>query len=172
MLGQAELGTDILVVSGGETRQESVARALIALPEDVDVVLVHDAARPLVPPETVAAVVSEVRRGAPAVVPGIPVADTIKVVDPAGRVTQTLDRAALRGIQTPQGFRRSILQAAHAAVDPDEDPATDDAGLVERGGIGILVIPGHEEAFKVTRPMDLVLAEAILARRRSSQGRT
>lgn len=172
MLGQADFGSDILVVSGGETRQESVARALIVLPDDVDVVLVHDAARPLVPPETVAAVVSEVRRGAPAVVPGISVTDTIKVVDPDGLVTQTLDRASLRGIQTPQGFRRSILQAAHAAVDPDEDAATDDAGLVERGGTGIMVIPGHEEAFKVTRPMDLVLAEAILARRRTSQGRT
>lgn len=171
MLGQAEFGTDILVVSGGETRQESVARALIALPEDVDVVLVHDAARPLVPAEVVAAVASEVRKGAPAVVPGIAVADTMKVVDAAGIVTSTLDRQSMRAIQTPQGFRRSVLQAAHAAVDPDEDPATDDAGLVERGGTAILVIPGHEEAFKVTRPIDLVLAEAILARRRTTGGR-
>lgn len=171
MLGQAEFAADIVVVSGGDTRQESVARALLALPEDVDVVLVHDAARPLVPPEVVSAVVSTVRRGAPAVVPGIGLADTVKFVDEAGIVTSTPDRSRLRAIQTPQGFRRSVLQSAHAAAEPGQVAATDDAGLVERSGVPIEVIPGHEEAFKVTRPIDLILAEAILARRRSTGGR-
>jgi len=157
----------LVVVAGGDTRQDSVARAMLALPDDVDVVLVHDAARPLVPSALVDAVAAAVRSGADAVVPGIPVADTVKFVDAAGRVTGTPDRSTLRAIQTPQGFRREVLVAAHAAADPSA-PATDDAGLVEALGGTVLVIAGDEEAFKVTRPLDLVLAEAILARRRAS----
>ena len=156
-----------LVVAGGDTRQDSVARALHALPADYDVVLVHDAARPLVPTSLVDAVATAVRAGAEAVVPGLPVADTIKAVDDADDVTATLDRSRLRAIQTPQGFLRTTLTAAHAAADPDA-PATDDAGLVELIGGTVLVVPGDEEAFKVTRPLDLVLAEAVLARRRAA----
>lgn len=157
----------ILVVSGGDTRQDSVARALVALPYDVDVVLVHDAARPLAPTSLVDAVAQAVRAGADAVVPGLPVADTVKSVDRTEHVTATLDRGALRAIQTPQGFRRSVLAEAHAASDPDA-PATDDAGLVEALGGTVVVIPGDEEALKVTRPFDLVVAEAVLARRRAA----
>lgn len=168
LLGQQEFGADVTVVSGGDTRQESVARALIALPDDIDVVLVHDAARPLVPPEVVAAVVAAVRRGHPAVVPGIPVVDTVKQVDADDDVVGTPDRAWLRAVQTPQGFARQVLQDAHARVDIDATPATDDAGLVERDGVRVHVIPGHEEAFKVTRPIDLILAEAVLAKRRAA----
>ncbi len=156
-----------LVVAGGDTRQESVARALHSLPDDVDVVLVHDAARPLVPVSLVDAVAAAVRGGADAVVPGLPVSDTIKSVDAADVVSATLDRGALRAVQTPQGFRRATLTEAHAAADPDA-PATDDAGLVERLGGKVVVVPGDEEAFKVTRPLDLVLAEAVLARRRAA----
>jgi 2-C-methyl-D-erythritol 4-phosphate cytidylyltransferase len=157
----------LAVVAGGQTRQESVALALLTIADDVDVVLVHDAARPLVPSSLVDAVVSAVRSGADAVVPGIGVSDTIKTVDEAGRVIGTLDRGQMRAVQTPQGFRRSVLAAAHAAADPSL-PATDDAGLVEAIGRTVLVIAGDEEAFKVTRPLDLVLAEAVLARRRAS----
>ena len=156
-----------LVVAGGDTRQESVARALHSLPDDVDVVLVHDAARPLVPVSLVDAVAATVRGGADAVVPGLPVSDTIKSVDAADVVSATLDRGALRAVQTPQGFRRATLTEAHAAADPDA-PATDDAGLVERLGGKVVVVPGDEEAFTVTRPLDLVLAEAVLARRRAA----
>lgn len=156
-----------MVVAGGDTRQDSVARTLIALPDDVDVVLVHDAARPLVPVALVDAVATAVRNGADAVVPGLPVADTIKAVDAEQHVTATLDRGALRAIQTPQGFRRALLTEAHAVADPDA-PATDDAGVVEALGGTVIVIPGDEEAFKVTRPLDLVLAEAVLARRRAA----
>jgi 2-C-methyl-D-erythritol 4-phosphate cytidylyltransferase len=157
--------TEIQVVPGGETRQESVRRGLAALPEDVDVVLVHDAARPLVPVETVEGVVDAVRGGAPAVVPGLPLADTVKSVDPAsGEVTGTPRRDLLRAVQTPQGFDRDLLAKAHAAVTGE---VTDDAGMVEQLGVAVLVVPGHEEAFKVTRPLDLVLAEAVLARRRA-----
>jgi len=168
MLAEQSFGAEVVVVTGGDTRQDSVARALLTLPDDVDVVLVHDAARPLVPVEVVTAVASAVRSGRPAVVPGLPVVDTIKRVDDASDVTQTVDRTPLRAIQTPQGFDRQVLQRAHASVDLDDLPATDDAGLVERLGIPVHVIPGHEEAFKVTRPFDVVMAEAVLARRRAA----
>jgi 2-C-methyl-D-erythritol 4-phosphate cytidylyltransferase len=168
MLAEHAYGADVVVVTGGETRQDSVARALLALADDVDVVLVHDAARPLVPEELVTAVVAAVRSGHPAVVPGLHVVDTIKSVDADDLVTATVDRVPLRAVQTPQGFERAVLQRAHAAVDLDELPATDDAGLAERIGIPVLVIPGHEEAFKVTRPFDVLMAEAVLARRRAA----
>jgi 2-C-methyl-D-erythritol 4-phosphate cytidylyltransferase len=168
MLAEHSFGAEVVVVTGGDTRQDSVARALLALPEDVDVVLVHDAARPLVPEELVTAVVSSVRSGRAAVVPGLPVVDTIKQVDQDADVVRTVDRGPLRAIQTPQGFQRTVLQRAHAEANLDESPATDDAGLVERLGLAVHVIPGHEEAFKVTRPFDVVMAEAVLARRRAA----
>jgi 2-C-methyl-D-erythritol 4-phosphate cytidylyltransferase len=160
--------TDIRVVPGGEVRQESVRLGLAALPDDVDVVLVHDAARPLVPVETVDGVVEAVRAGAPAVVPVLPLADTVKTVDPdTGVVTGTPQRALLRAVQTPQGFDRATLAKAHATVTQD---VTDDASMVEQLGVPVVVLPGHEEAFKVTRPLDLILAEAVLARRRATDG--
>jgi 2-C-methyl-D-erythritol 4-phosphate cytidylyltransferase/2-C-methyl-D-erythritol 2,4-cyclodiphosphate synthase len=156
----------VVIVPGGPTRQQSVALALAAVPEDYDVILVHDAARALTPPETIASVVDAVRSGLPAVVPVLPVADTIKSVrlgpDGAETVGSTVDRAGLRAVQTPQGFRREVLVRAHAAAGHD---ATDDAGLVESLGEPVGMIRGHVEAFKVTTPFDLVLAEAVLARR-------
>jgi 2-C-methyl-D-erythritol 4-phosphate cytidylyltransferase len=157
---------DIRIVPGGESRQESVRLGLAALPDEVDVVLVHDAARPLVPVEMVDAVAAAVRDGAPAVVPGLPLADTVKEIDPVtDAVVGTPERALLRAVQTPQGFDRATLVKAHATITSD---VTDDAGMVEQLGIQVLVVPGHEEAFKVTRPLDLVLAEAVLARRRAN----
>ncbi|MFF5895556.1 2-C-methyl-D-erythritol 4-phosphate cytidylyltransferase [Streptomyces argenteolus] len=167
--------TDYVVVPGGATRQESVKLGLDALPEDVSVVLVHDAARPLVPVDTVDAVIEAVRDGAPAVVPALPLADTVKEVEPGepGRpepVLSTPVRARLRAVQTPQGFARDALVLAHESVAVDGEGATDDAGMVERTGSPVVVVPGHEEAFKVTRPLDLVLAEAVLARRRAHDG--
>ncbi len=160
----ADLPGDTRVVAGGDTRQESVALALATLPEDCDVVLVHDAARALTPVDVVEAVVAAVRDGAGAVIPVLPVADTIKAVD-ADLVTATVDRSTLRAVQTPQGFTRDILTKAHAAADPTL-PATDDAGLVEALGLPVRTVPGHAEAFKITTPFDLVLAEAVLRRRR------
>ena len=156
-------GADVVVVAGGETRSESVARALINLPEDVDVVLVHDAARPLVPVEVVSAVAAAVREGHEAVVPVVPVVDTIKSVDSDGNIMGTVPRDNLRAAQTPQGFTREVLQRAHAEVDA---PVTDDAGMVESLGFSIHAVDGHEDSFKVTRPIDVVLAEAVIARRR------
>lgn len=161
----AQVPADVLVVAGGTTRQESVARALAALDPDVDVVLVHDAARPLAPSGLADRVAAAVQAGAGAVVPGVPVFDTVKRLDADGAVTETLDRTALRAVQTPQGFVRAVLAEAHAA-DPAPGTATDDAALVERLGRPVWLVPGHEEAFKVTRPLDLLLAEAVLERRR------
>jgi 2-C-methyl-D-erythritol 4-phosphate cytidylyltransferase len=164
---------EIRVVAGGDTRQESVRLGLAALPADVVTVLVHDAARPLVPVETVEAVAAAVRGGAPAVVPALPLADTVKEVVPGPPgspepVIGTPERARLRAVQTPQGFRRDVLAEAHEKIAAAGEGATDDAGMVEQLGIPVVVVPGHEEAFKVTRPLDLVLAEAVLARRRAS----
>jgi 2-C-methyl-D-erythritol 4-phosphate cytidylyltransferase len=153
--------TELRVVSGGDDRRESVARALAELPPEVDAVLVHDAARCLTPPAVFAAVAAALAGGAAAVVPAVPVADTVKQVA-HGVVVGTPDRDTLRAVQTPQGFRRDVLERAHAT---EPGAATDDAGLVERLGFEVRVVAGHEEAFKITRSLDLVLAEAILGRR-------
>jgi 2-C-methyl-D-erythritol 4-phosphate cytidylyltransferase len=168
LLAQQSFSDKVSVVAGGDTRQESVARALIALPADVDVVLVHDAARPLVPVELVTAIVAAVRAGNPAVVPGLAVTDTIKEVNNDGDVLATIDRNSLRAIQTPQGFDRELLQRAHAQLDESQGIFTDDAGLVEAMGITVKVIEGHIEAMKITRPFDLAIAETIIAKRRAS----
>ena len=143
LLSQQSFSDKVSVVAGGDTRQESVARALIALPADVDVVLVHDAARPLVPIELISAVVGSVRAGNPAVVPGLCVTDTIKEVNEHGDVLATINRDPLRAIQTPQGFDRELLQRAHAELDESQGIFTDDAGLIEEMGVPVKVIEGH-----------------------------
>jgi 2-C-methyl-D-erythritol 4-phosphate cytidylyltransferase len=150
----------VLTVTGGATRQDSVRAALMALPPETDIVLVHDAARPLAPVELIEAVAAAVRAGAPAVVPGLPVDDTVKRIDSHARVVETPPRRFLRAIQTPQGFTRELLERAHQLQAPE---ATDDAGLVELLGEPVLVIPGSPDAFKITRPEDLARAEARLA---------
>jgi 2-C-methyl-D-erythritol 4-phosphate cytidylyltransferase len=150
----------VVTVTGGASRQESVRAALSVLVPEVDVVLVHDAARPLAPVSLIDAVAQAVQGGAPAVVPGVPVDDTIKRIDAAGVVLETPPRERLRAIQTPQGFRRSVLERAHAQQGAS---ITDDAGLVELLGEPVLVIPGAADAFKITRLDDLARAEALLA---------
>jgi 2-C-methyl-D-erythritol 4-phosphate cytidylyltransferase len=151
---------DVEVVAGGAERQRSVAAALVAVPDDLPIVLVHDAARALAPPELVEQVAAAVRGGCPAVVPVLPVVDTVKEVGADGVVRRTVDRSALRGVQTPQGFRRDVIAAAHAG---GADLHTDDAGMVERAGVPVTCVPGSELAFKITNRLDLVLAEALLA---------
>ncbi|MFW5473748.1 2-C-methyl-D-erythritol 4-phosphate cytidylyltransferase [Knoellia sp. CPCC 206450] len=149
---------DVTVVAGGAERTASVAAGLAALRDDLDVVLVHDAARCLAPAALFDRLVEAVRAGADAVVPGLPVTDTIKAVDAAGVVVGTPDRSTLRAVQTPQAFRRSVLAAAHASG----TEATDDAALVERVGGRVLVVDGDDLAFKVTTAADLERAERIL----------
>lgn len=150
------------VVAGGATRVASVRNAVAALPDHLTGILDHDAARPLVPQDVVDAVVAAVLGGAPAVIPAVPVVDTLKQVDEAGRVVRTVDRSILRAAQTPQGFAADVLRRALAL--PDEG-ATDNSALVERLGLPVLVVPGDAEAFKITSPPDMLLAEAILRRR-------
>ena len=158
---------DVTVVAGGPERSASVALALAALPADADVVLVHAAARCLAPADLVERVVAAVRAGAAAVVPVLPVADTVKQVDADGAVVRTVPRADLRAVQTPQGFAREVLERAHreCASGPGAG-ATDDAAMVEELGVGVRTVEGDDEAFKVTRPVDLLLAGAVLAARR------
>ncbi|MFG2009271.1 2-C-methyl-D-erythritol 4-phosphate cytidylyltransferase [Micromonospora sp. NPDC048868] len=150
----------VTVVPGGAERQASVAVALAAVPAGPEIVLVHDAARALTPPDLVESVAAAVRAGHDAVIPVLPVVDTIKEVGADEVVLGTVDRSALRAVQTPQGFRRAVLTAAHAAAG---DPLTDDAGLVEKQGVPVSCVPGSEYALKVTRPFDLALAEHLLA---------
>ena len=152
---------EIIVVAGGGIRQESVALALAAVPARFEIILVHDAARALAPVALVEAVAAQVRDGRDAVIPALPVVDTIKEVGVAGTVVGTVDRSVLWSVQTPQGFRRATLAAAHAGT---ADEHTDDAGMVEKLGVPVHVVAGDELAFKITRPMDLIIAEALLAR--------
>ena len=156
-----DAGRPFTIVAGGATRADSVAACLAGTAVDTDAVLIHDAARCLTPPEVFVAVAAALVAGAEAVVPGVAVADTIKEV--AGDVvTRTPDRATLRAIQTPQGLRTDIARRAHAEI---ADAVTDDASMAERLGCKVQVVPGHAEAFKITDAMDIVLAEAVLARR-------
>jgi 2-C-methyl-D-erythritol 4-phosphate cytidylyltransferase len=161
---QVPAGIALCVVAGGSTRQLSVRAALSAVPPGYDIVLVHDAARALAPPALVERVAAAVRDGHDAVIPVLPVVDTIKQVDDSGFVVGTVERAALRAVQTPQGFRRRVLESAHEQGRTNEHrpvDATDDAALVERLGIGVFCVPGDEAALKITRPADLMLAEAL-----------
>lgn len=170
VLDAHEVPAEVRVVTGGATRQESVRLALDVLPADVTSVLVHDAARPLAPSDLADEIASALLAGAAAVIPVTPVADTIKRVDAAGRVVQTLPRHELFAVQTPQGFARSVLAEAHDAAVVDAFEGTDDASLVERLGVPVLVLPGHDDAFKVTRPGDLLHAESVLRRRVERRG--
>lgn len=154
---------DAVVVAGGATRQQSVDAGLRAVDPAVGVVLVHDAARALTPPATFVAVVDAVRSGHAVVVPAVELHDTVRSVT-AG-ASAVVDRSVLRAVQTPQGFRRDVLDRAHAdaAVLEASAPATDDATLAERAGHRVRLVAGSPEAFKVTRPLDLLLAEALVA---------
>jgi 2-C-methyl-D-erythritol 4-phosphate cytidylyltransferase len=149
------------VVPGGAERQQSVNAALAAVRDDIAIVLVHDAARPLTPPTLVESVAAAVRAGAAAVIPVLQVVDTVKEVAPDGTVLGTVDRGALRAVQTPQGFRRDVIVGAHTAA---TDPLTDDAGLVEKAGIRVSCVPGSDLAIKITRPFDLIVAECLLSK--------
>lgn len=178
-LRAAALSVPVEVVVGGPSRQASVAAGLVRVATDPDgmpadprtVVLVHDAARPLVPVAVVRRVVDAVLAGHAAVVPGLPVTDTVKQVatHPDGgalRVTATMDRRSLRTVQTPQGFTLEVLRSAHdagahRAVD-DDAAATDDAALVEALGVDVWVVEGHEDAMKITTQRDLAVAELLV----------
>ena len=153
----------VVVVPGGPVRAESVANAIAVLPRDVEVILVHDAARAFTPVEQFRAVIEAVQGGAAAVIPGSPVVDTVKEVDESGYVVRTVPRETLRSVQTPQGFDRATLVAVHSK--PELADVTDDAGMVEADGGRVLMVPGHADAFKVTTPFDRLVAHAVVERR-------
>ncbi|MFA5606050.1 MAG: 2-C-methyl-D-erythritol 4-phosphate cytidylyltransferase [Leucobacter sp.] len=157
---------DATVVPGGRERHESVRFGLDALPDSVDTVLVHDAARPFASVELFERVLAEVRRTGDSVVPALQVADTLKRVDEEGIVHETVDRAPLVAVQTPQGFPREALAAAHATVQLQGEAAgvpTDDAEVMQRSGALVRTVPGERRAHKLTVPDDLVVLESILS---------
>ncbi|MGV0424486.1 2-C-methyl-D-erythritol 4-phosphate cytidylyltransferase [Corynebacterium tuberculostearicum] len=152
----------IRLVHGGSERADSVWAGLQAIPDDDAVVLIHDAARALTPPAMVRDVAKRVLEGAPAAVPVVPVADTIKEVA-ADAVVSTPDRSRLRAVQTPQAFRLSALRQANLDywAEQPEFIATDDASLMEWHGERVATVPGDTLAFKITTPIDLTLAHAL-----------
>jgi 2-C-methyl-D-erythritol 4-phosphate cytidylyltransferase len=162
--GHAEVSSPsegLRIVEGADTRSGSVRSGLATLDglaDDDDVVVVHDAARPLASTALFDAVIDAVVAGADAAVPAIPVADTLKRVDVDGRVVETVDRNGLVWIQTPQAFRCGVLRAAHRGA-PE---ATDDAGLVEAGGGVVVVVPGESANRKVTVAGDLDVVGEVL----------
>jgi 2-C-methyl-D-erythritol 4-phosphate cytidylyltransferase len=150
--GDPEPAADVVVV-GGDRRADSVRAGLAAVPDSAEVIVVHDAARPLAGAGLFAAVIGAVRAGAAAAIPGSPVTDTIKrVID--GRVVETLDRSELVAVQTPQAFRADLLRWAHASA----ADATDDAALVEAAGGEVMVVPGEPTNLKITYAHDLQVA--------------
>jgi len=173
VLAAAGLPVPVTFIHGGASRQASVAAAMAQLPPDVDIVLVHDAARSLAPSSLIARVVAAVRSGHGAVVPGAPVTDTIVQVRQGAAGTPALpevvanpDRDTLRVVQTPQGFDRALLVRAHAAgahrAGDEAGAATDDASLVAALGEVVYVVAGDAGAVKITTPRDLALAELLL----------
>lgn len=164
------LGSRVHLVEGGDNRQHSVGNALSALqcaPEDI--VLVHDAVRPLIDPQTIERTIEAVVKHGAAIV-GLPAVDTIKQVERTADgaiITATLPRERVVHAQTPQGARFDLLRRAFAEAESDGFSGTDEASLLERAGIQVVVVPGSPRNFKITKPGDLELAEFYLARQQT-----
>ena len=170
----AEYGfsNQVRVVAGGDTRQESVSHALAALPaQPDDIVLVHDAVRPLIDAATIDRTIDAVAQSGAAIV-GMPAVDTIKQVERTAHgalITSTIPREYVVQAQTPQGFRYSLLQRAFAEANADGFVGTDEASLAERAGISVAVVHGSQVNLKITQPGDLELAEFYLHQRNRQQ---
>jgi len=173
-LGQEKLGRPVRVLRGGATRQESVSRALAEVPADADLVLVHDAVRPLVTKDQTERVIEQARECGAAIL-GVPATDTIKEVKRASLpkdvalITATIHRERIVMAQTPQVFRTALLKEAFARAAQDGMTASDEASLVERLGHEVRVVHGSERNLKVTRPGDLDLAEFYLQQERNGK---
>ena len=157
-----ELPSEVTVVAGGRERGDSVRNALAAVPESADVVLIHDAARPLLPSEVVDRVLGAIGPSTGAIA-AVPVADTLKRVEDGRSITGTVDRAGLWRAQTPQAFPRRMIVEAYRKAEKEGHSGTDDAALVERYGGRVVVVDGDTRNLKITRPEDLRLAELLLA---------
>jgi len=167
----AVLPDRVVLVDGGPSRTASVRAALNAVDSSADAVLVHDAARPLTPPDVVARVLAALAGGARAVVPVLPVVDTTVAVGPDGLITGALPREQIRRVQTPQGFHRATLVEAYGRL-PQHAELTDDAAVVHTAKVRVATVDGDERAAKVTVAHDLALAELIARTtgERASQG--
>jgi 2-C-methyl-D-erythritol 4-phosphate cytidylyltransferase len=169
LLLEADVNVSVAAVDGGPSRSESVRLALQAAQGDHgdELVLVHDAARPLLTPELAGSVIAALREDAhaEAAIAAAPVTDTIKRAGGSRVVSETLDRAELWAVQTPQVFRREALERALGAPAEQLARATDDAWLIEQAGGRVLVVPSPAENIKVTNPVDLLLAELLLEQR-------
>jgi 2-C-methyl-D-erythritol 4-phosphate cytidylyltransferase len=167
LLDEHKLSARVHVVSGGDTRQESVANALAALPSaaDNDIVLVHDAVRPLIDPQTIERTIAAIEKHGAAIV-ATPAVDTIKQVErtaDGALITATIPRELIVHAQTPQGARVPLMRRAFSEAAADEFVGTDEASLLERAGIPVYVVPGSSRNLKVTQPGDLEVAEFYLA---------
>jgi 2-C-methyl-D-erythritol 4-phosphate cytidylyltransferase len=157
------------VVAGGATRQESVSHGLAALNDDDHLVLIHDAARALVPTDVVRSVITRLAAGDQAVIPVVSATDTMRAFTD-GNLGPVVDRAGLVAVQTPQGFTKDIVVQAHQDFDARSGvAATDDASLVELLGVSVTYVDGSPDAFKVTYANDLLLAESVIADRKGVQ---
>jgi len=152
----------MLISVGGKERSESVQNGLEDLPDECRIVLIHDAARPLVSPPMIDRVIAEARKGHGAIA-ALPVVDTLKEVDAHGAIVKTVDRAGLWRAQTPQGFPRDMIVRAHADASAAGVSATDDAALCERLGLPVVVVRGSERAMKVTDDADFARIDALFS---------
>jgi 2-C-methyl-D-erythritol 4-phosphate cytidylyltransferase len=168
LISEYSLASRVRVVEGGDTRQASVSQALKALSAaDDDIILVHDAVRPLIDPATIERTIEAVESSGAAIV-GLPAVDTIKQVERTARgaiVTATIPREYIVQAQTPQGFRWSVLRQAFADAEADGFIGTDEASIVERSGVQVAVVMGSPANLKITHPGDLKLAEFYLQHR-------
>jgi len=172
-IGGADSTPPVHIIEGGDTRQQSVAHALAAVAggED-DIVLVHDAVRPLVPEAVIARTIEAVERHGAAIV-AVPAVDTIKQVERTAHgaiITATIPREHVVLAQTPQGFRLGLLRRAFAEAEADGFVGTDESSIVERAGLQVAVVPGTPENLKITQQGDLDLAEFFLAQREKARG--
>ena len=158
-----DLGESIITTTGGQTRQQSVSNGLEACPPDTRIVAIHDAARPLVSPALIDRTVAALQPPWDAVAPGLPVVDTLKVVDSRQAVLRTADRSSLWAVQTPQVATRVTLERVHARIASDAQAATDDLSLIERAGGRVRLVEGDRRNFKITVADDLEVAEHLLA---------
>ena len=167
LIAEHQLGDKVHVVTGGDSRQDSVAKALAALPSHSaeDIVLVHDAVRPLIDPATIGRTIDAIEKHGAAIV-GTPAIDTIKQVERTADgaiITATIPRELIVHAQTPQGALVSLMRRAFSEAAADEFIGTDEASLLERAGVSVVVVQGHARNFKVTQPGDLEIAEFYLA---------
>ena len=173
-MAEEKLGRPVRVLRGGDTRQQSVANALAQTPADAELVLVHDAVRPMVTREQVERVIAEAHARRAAIL-GIPAMDTVKEVKRASLprdvalITATIPRERVVLAQTPQVFEAALLREALARAAEDGFTASDEAGLVERLGFDVYVVLGSERNLKITKPGDLELAEFYVAQERAGK---